>query len=125
VAKVYGGEQQAREIGDPAIVTLLAEDGQLIGFVQLRLGASIEIARFYVDGRWQGHGVAHELMRAVEDEARRRGIATIWLGVWERNARAIAFYAKCGFEITGSHPFLLGGDLQTDLEMTKTVSPRA
>ena len=123
MVKVYGAEQQVREIGDPAIVTLLVEEeGALIGFAQLKLGASIEIARFYVDGRWQGRGVAQELMRAAEDEARNRGIATIWLGVWERNARAIAFYAKCGFAVTGSHPFLLGSDLQTDLEMTKTLA---
>ena len=38
----------------------------------------------------------------------------MWLGVWERNARAIAFYAKWGFIDIGDHVFMLGSDRQTD-----------
>jgi ribosomal protein S18 acetylase RimI-like enzyme len=38
----------------------------------------------------------------------------LWLGVWERNPRAIAFYLKSGFEKVGSHDFVVGGDTQTD-----------
>jgi hypothetical protein len=42
--------------------------------------------------------------------------------VWERNARAIAFYVKCGFRDVGSQPFLVGSDLQTDRVMARVIS---
>jgi diamine N-acetyltransferase len=94
------------------------EERSLIGFAQMRAEEKgIEIARFYVDRRWQGQGLAQALMQAVIEEAKTRQMETIWLGVWERNERAIAFYRKCGFRDTGSQPFILGSDLQTDRVM--------
>ena len=47
------------------------------------------------------------------------GYKKVWLGVWEKNFRAIRFYKKYGFKKFGQHKFLLGNDLQTDylLEM--------
>jgi diamine N-acetyltransferase len=121
---VYGEDKQRRELEDPAMVTLLAEsDGEPIAFSQLkRVAEGMEILRFYVDARWHGHGAAQELMRATEDAARELGATTIRLGVWERNARAIAFYAKCGYRDVGAQPFLLGSDLQTDRVMVKELS---
>ena len=56
-------------------------------------------------------------MKGVLDTASSLGATRVWLGVWEKNARAIAFYAKCGFRDVGSQPFLLGSDLQTDRVM--------
>lgn len=120
LAKTYSEALQSREIDDPRVITLLAEsEGQLIGFAQLRIqdDDAIEIARFYVGLSFQGRGVAQSLMDASRDAARSTGKKRIWLGVWERNERAIAFYAKCGFRRTGSHPFRLGSDLQTDRVM--------
>ncbi|MEA2490896.1 MAG: diamine N-acetyltransferase [Acidobacteriota bacterium] len=60
-------------------------------------------------------------MDATIAAAREAGVQTIWLGVWEKNPRAIAFYAKCGFRDTGSQPFLVGTDLQTDRIMTSEL----
>jgi len=82
----------------------------------------IEIARFYVDFRWHGRGVARRMMAAAAAEAERRGAATLWLGVWEHNPRAIAFYAKCGFEDVGSHVFMVGNDAQTDRLMAAPLT---
>ena len=129
LAKAYGEAQQRREIEDPSTITLLAEDGgALVGFAQLRRTESphgeIEIARLYVDRDQHGRGVAQTLMQASIDVARELGAATVWLGVWERNARAIRFYEKCGFVDTGAQPFLLGSDLQTDRIMTFVIPPR-
>ena len=53
--------------------------------------------------------------------ARARGAGTLWLGVWERNPRGIAFYVKCGFRDVGSKPFLLGSDWQTDRVMVRPL----
>ena len=53
-------------------------------------------------------------MRTVESEAHSRGGRTLWLGVWERNERAKAFYQKNGFTDVGSHVYMVGTDAQTD-----------
>ncbi|MGD0491195.1 MAG: GNAT family N-acetyltransferase [Steroidobacteraceae bacterium] len=118
---------QAREIADPAIVTTVAETGrQLVGFTQLRLlhGSSAvpfsrpaELHRIYVARDWHGKGLAQELMNNVLDESAREGCDGVWLGVWERNPRALAFYRKHGFRAVGEHTFSVGRDLQRDIIM--------
>jgi diamine N-acetyltransferase len=125
LASAWSSEQQLREIADPSMQTLLQLDssGQWSGFAQLRAGklsdgvpreGSIELYRFYVDKPWQGRGAAGALMTTVKECARRRGARTMWLGVWERNARAQAFYRKHGFEKVGRQVFVVGSDPQTD-----------
>ena len=119
VTKTYGAEKQAREIADGSIITIVDDrDGVLVAFAQMRIERdALEIARFYVDRALHGQGVAQGLMRACVDLAAQAGFTRIWLGVWEKNRRAIAFYEKCGFRDIGSQPFLLGSDLQTDRVM--------
>jgi ribosomal protein S18 acetylase RimI-like enzyme len=127
VANAFGAGAQLREIHDPRMVTLLAEvDGTMAGFAQLRRDtppacvtgeAAVEVLRFYVDRPFHGRGFAPRLMRAVEQTAREMGGRTLWLGVWERNPRAIAFYTKCGFVDVGEQAFLVGTDEQTDRVM--------
>ena len=122
--ETFGERQQARELNDPSITTFLVEqDGVAVAYAQVRSGVApasvgegraLEIARFYVDRNAHGRGVAQRLMQAVKEHARALDCTLLWLGVWERNARAIAFYRKCGFERAGSQPFILGSDLQTD-----------
>jgi len=60
-------------------------------------------------------------MRAAADHARAAGARTLWLGVWERNPRAIAFYKKVGFIEVGTHTFVLGADHQRDLVLARPL----
>ena len=83
--------------------------------------AALELSRLYVRHGWHGRGIAQQLMARVFDESRRRGAHTLWLGVWEHNHRARAFYAKCGFRDVGDHIFLFGTDPQTDLVMQASL----
>jgi ribosomal protein S18 acetylase RimI-like enzyme len=69
-----------------------------------------------------GKGVAHDLMNACMDEMRFHRSDVVWLGVWERNPRAIAFYKKFGFLEVGVHVFPLGSDPQRDIVMSRPVS---
>jgi GNAT superfamily N-acetyltransferase len=129
VAKSFGVEIQRGEIHDPRMITLLADLGSATaGFAQLHHGppaacvtgdAPIEVRRFYVDRPFHGKGIAQALMRAVEETARNLGRRTLWLGVWERNPRAIAFYTKCGFVDVGEHAFIFGTEEQTDRVMAR------
>jgi ribosomal protein S18 acetylase RimI-like enzyme len=75
---------------------------------------TFQLWRFYVDRPWIGRGIAQRLMAAARAEAEALGGETLWLGVWERNLRAMAFYRKCGFVDVGSHPYVVGNDPQTD-----------
>lgn len=119
------------ELADPASTYLLAEDGEdLAGYAVLRDGPAprplgvaraVEIVRLYASPERIGAGYGAALMQACLDEARRAGHASVWLGVWERNARAIAFYRRWRFEVVGSHEFLLGDDLQNDLIMARDL----
>ena len=121
----FSPQKQLAELRNPDIETLIvvAPDGSWAGFAQLRAGqrsagvpeqGSIELWRFYVDKAWHGQGVAARLMQAAKQVARRRGATTLWLGVWQRNARAQAFYRKHGFTKVGSQVFVVGSDPQTD-----------
>lgn len=127
MSEAYGEARQRAEILDPARITLVDDSrSSLIAYAQLRLALpDIEIGRFYVDRPWHGRGVAQSLMNAIIELARELGATRIWLGVWEHNRRAIAFYEKFGFRDCGSQPFLLGSDLQTDRVMEVTISKSA
>ena len=131
LAGAYGVDQQTRELTDRDITTLIVEEeGQSIAYAQLRNDhipecvtgpAPVELWRFYVDRQWHGRGIAPVLMERVREAARARGAQTLWLGVWERNDRARAFYAKCGFTDAGDHIFLFGTDPQTDRVMVAAL----
>jgi diamine N-acetyltransferase len=130
-AENYGQALQLAEIRDSSRETWLAEtDGRLAAFVQLGLDAvlpliscerPVEIQRFYVDASYHGAGLAHQLMAHVVARAKAGRSAVLWLGVWERNPRAMAFYRKWEFDVFGEHTFRLGEDLQRDLIMRRDV----
>lgn len=126
----FGEAQQRRELLDPTLITLLACQGStLMGFAQVgrrepppcAAGAAVELARFYLEAGMHGRGVAQRLMAAVFTAARELRGDRIWLGVWERNPRAIAFYGKSGFCDVGSKDFLVGADRQTDRVLVADV----
>jgi ribosomal protein S18 acetylase RimI-like enzyme len=131
LSRSYGMSQQAAELANPDISTLLAEvDGQLAGYAQVRPNAApdcvrgkkpLELWRFYVAAAYHGRGVASVLMDSVTGEARARQAQTLWLAVWERNPRAQAFYRKCGFADMGSQVFILGTDAQNDRVMARSL----
>ena len=60
-------------------------------------------------------------MAAVDTTARTLGTDALWLGVWERNPRAQAFYRTCGFAVVGTHTFVVGSDPQTDHVMARPL----
>ena len=127
----YSEVIQADEIANPDMVTLLCErEGKLVGFAQLRWGkaprcvvadAPGEIHRLYVLNDCHGTGVARDLMNACIHELRSRRSDVVWLGVWERNPRAIAFYRKFGFLEVGAHVFTLGNEPQRDIVMARPL----
>lgn len=137
LAEAFSPAQQASEITDPSSTVLVAEhhpasgDAELAGYAHLVSGrapeaipspAPLELKRLYVVRAWHGRRVAQALMDATIAAARARGAQTMWLGVWERNPRAVAFYAKYGFVRVGQHTFMLGADSQTDWLLSRPLT---
>jgi len=125
-------EKQMAEVGAPGRTFFLAYVGdEPAGFVSLRVtqppaglqGAkAIELVQIYSEQKMIGKGVGHALMEAALESARLQGYDWIWLGVWEHNHRAQAFYRKWGFERCGEHVFIVGLDAQTDWWMKKNLA---
>lgn len=124
--------RQRAELADPARVCLLVEhEGLLVAYASVFNGRGnehltdahpVELERFYVDGAWHGRGVAAPLMAAVREVAAGWGGDALWLGVWERNPKAIRFYEKQGFERIGAQTFRLGSDEQHDAVMSTALT---
>lgn len=84
--------------------------------------ASLEIERIYVSGEFQGEGLGRYLMEQAISMAVERKKKYVWLGVWEKNEKAIRFYKRNGFCKIGTHSFVMGDDVQTDHIMRKDLS---
>lgn len=82
---------------------------------------SLEIERIYIKNQFQKHGLGKYLLNKAMEIAIEHNKKKIWLGVWEKNENAIAFYKKMGFIQTGAHSFYMGDEEQIDFIMTKTI----
>lgn len=105
-------------------------EDELAGYLKLNVGAAqtesdypeaLEIQRIYVLQKYQGKRIGLVMMQqalAIAEELKK---PQVWLGVWENNFKAQAFYQKSGFKKVGSHDFILGDDRQTDHILLKTL----
>jgi diamine N-acetyltransferase len=82
---------------------------------------SLEIERIYVRAKCQKLGLGKYLINKAIEIAVEQGKNKIWLGVWEKNENAIAFYKKIGFVQAGTHSFHMGDEEQIDFIMIKTL----
>ena len=133
VREAFSVDRIRSELADSAstfLILLLEGRGGPMGYAKLRRGPAdpsvrgpdpVELERLYVDPDAIGSGLGAALMRACLDAAVAAGHGTLWLGVWERNARARAFYSRWGFEAVGEHVFRLGSDDQRDIVMERRL----
>ena len=115
--RMFGAAALPAEYGDPALTIRMAEaDGEVAAYLKLapmklqvpHEPGALEIRQLYVLTPWQGAGVAAALMDWAVETMRAAGVPALYLSVWEKGDRAIAFYRKQGFEIVGVAPFRLG-----------------
>lgn len=105
-------------------------NGKLAGYLKVNVGdaqtepmgdETLEIERIYIRKPYQKQGLGKHLMKKAEEIARELNKKVMWLGVWEKNDLAIAFYQKLGFVQTGRHSFYMGDEEQIDYIMSKPV----
>ena len=119
------------QLADPDSIFFLAcENGKEVGYVMLRSGETpdsvpgtkpVELVRIYIEESIIGKGYGSAIMQSCLEAAQSDGHRTIWLGVWEKNLRAIRFYEKWGFEKVGTQKFVLGSDVQNDYIMARPI----
>lgn len=132
VAKAFNDAQVQAELARTDSEFWLARyDGQLAGYLKINFGdaqnepmdrPALEIERIYVTEAFQGTGIAQALLVKARERARATGARRIWLGVWERNPKAVRFYQKNGFRQFGEHHFVLGDETQTDWLMAQDLA---
>lgn len=131
VSKSFSHSVQSEEINNPLrhIFLVQTSDGP-IGYLHLYESATefytgsekqVELVRLYLDKKWHGKGIADGLMQKCLEYCQALSAKILWLGVWERNQRAQAFYRKWGFVECGSHYFQLGNDSQRDLVLIRKI----
>ncbi|MBT2682260.1 GNAT family N-acetyltransferase [Bacillus sp. ISL-37] len=82
---------------------------------------ALEVERIYIKSDFQKHGLGKYLFNKAVDLAQENNKSKIWLGVWEKNENAIAFYKRMGFVECGSHSFYMGDEEQIDIIMALEI----
>jgi ribosomal protein S18 acetylase RimI-like enzyme len=130
--RAFGVQKIAVELANPySKFFLLQDQNSSVGYLKVNFSegqteyhdpASLEIERLYVrQPRW-GEGFGESLLLKAEEIARQNFLACIWLGVWQQNERAIAFYRKHGYEVTGTHTFYFEMQPHLDFKMEKRLT---
>lgn len=125
--KSFSISQLSSEIDNADSEFYFAQEGEMvIGYLKVNTGAAqteskdlnaFEIERIYVDTAFLGKKIGQLLFNKAIELANAKNKSYVWLGVWEENHRALAFYKKNGFVPFDKHIFKLGNDEQTDIMM--------
>lgn len=127
LSEKFSEKQLLSELDNPESEFYFAQyNGETIGYLKLNSGQAqtelkeekgLEIERIYVSNKFIGKGIGKHLFKLTIEIAHQRETEYIWLGVWEKNERALNFYHKNGFVEFDKHKFVLGDDQQTDILM--------
>ncbi|WP_029033954.1 GNAT family N-acetyltransferase [Salinimicrobium terrae] len=121
---VFGEDNLSRELLNPLSEFYFAKlEDSTVGYFKINLGDAqtdlqeedgMELERIYVKQEFQNQKIGQQILDAVIEMAIQRRMRYLWLGVWEKNIRGINFYLKNNFQISGTHPYMVGSDQQTD-----------
>ena len=119
------------ELEDPDSESyFIMHEEEIAGFLKVNWGNAqtereldnaFEIQRLYVLQTYQGFGLGKQLFEFALELAENNGFSWAWLGVWEHNTKAQAFYNRYGFEKFSQHSFMVGQKVDTDWLLKKKL----
>ena len=130
IAKTYNLKQVIANLNEPNIHYYVAYGlNQNLGYIKLienikaegLSGKVMELEKIYVRKEAHGSLVASVLMQQAIDLAKEKGNDYLFLGVWQENERALAFYKKFGFDIFNTRTFKLGERICEDFLLRKVL----
>ena len=131
LAENFTTEKISTELNDPFSEWYIAQIDQTpVGYLKINFGSAqtemkdmnaLEIERIYVLKAFHGNKIGQQLFDKAVDIAKTRNASYLWLGVWEHNQSALAFYTKNGLVPFDKHLFMLGDDRQTDILMKRQL----
>ena len=129
--KAFHVDQLTTELSNPSSQFFLAYvNNEIAGYLKVNTNEAqseelgneaLEVERIYIKGTFQKNGLGKLLINKAIEIAMEQNKRKIWLGVWEKNENAIAFYGRMGFVKLGTHSFYMGDEEQTDYIMTKIL----
>lgn len=129
--RAYSIEQLTSEINQVGTDFYFLKDSDLVvGYLKLNIDdaqsekdhpLALEVERIYVLPQHKRKGYGKLLLEFAYLRAKELNRTGIWLGVWEHNYNALAFYKKMGFQRVGEHTFIMGDDAQVDYIMLKEL----
>ncbi len=124
IEKAFSEKQITKELTNPnSTFYFVYKKNVLVAYIKLNTGDaqnefqnddSVELERIYVLKEFQGQQIGKHILEEVIQIAKEKKVNFLWLGVWEENKGAIKFYERYGFQKTGTHPYYVGNDKQTD-----------
>lgn len=132
LSRAYDLQKLKKELENPESAFFWAlENGEIAGYLKLNTGKSqseempedhLEIERIYVRTPYKKQGIGTHLMNWALTQAKAQAKSAVWLGVWEHNDPAQAFYRKYGFVRQSQHVFYMGEKGQTDHILVKKLN---
>jgi len=129
--ETYNLRVLSTELENPESETyFIMHEEEIAGFLKVNWGNAqterelenaFEIQRLYVLQTYQGFGLGKQLFEFALEHAEKKCFSWAWLGVWEHNTKAQAFYNRYGFEKFSQHRFMVGQKVDTDWLLKKKL----
>ena len=127
LARAFAVDAVSAQLLDPRCdTTWVLDGGKPVGYLKVNYGTAqtvpglsdgLEVEQLYVLASHHGQGLGGQLLDLATEKARERGLAYLWLGVWEHNTNAISLYRHAGYKEFGQHIFRFGEEEQRDVLM--------
>lgn len=131
IEKAFSKQKLIKELEDKSTeFYFIFYNNEMAGYLKVNTGDSqtekmgnetLEIERIYIRKKYQRKKLGEQLIQKAIEIAKVQYKKKVWLGVWEENHDALAFYERMGFCPSGSHAFFMGEEEQTDLILVKNL----